>query len=95
MQVNLYIRFQKAVEEDPDFTVQDNKEDEPGLFSIRNLIIGYIGYIGTSTATSLFKQYVVEQQTAGTWEGTNIPFVDAWIEKSVTVADAVQSSFLI
>jgi hypothetical protein len=91
----LYIRFQKAVEEDPDFSVKDPEKDDAGFFSVRNLIIGYIGYIGTSTGTSMFKQYVAEQQGAGTWTGTNIPFVDAWIEKSVTVADAVQSSLFL
>lgn len=91
----MYIRFQKAKEEDPDFSVADNEKADESFFSIRNVFILYIGYIGTSTAQSLFKTYVGEQQAAGLWEGTNIPFVDAWLEKSVTVVDAVQSSFFL
>jgi hypothetical protein len=90
----LYIRFQKAKEEDPDFSVADKDSDE-SFFSIRNVFILYIGYIGTSTAQELFKKYVGEQQAAGLWEGTHIPFVDAWLEKTVLAVDAVQSTFFL
>jgi hypothetical protein len=83
------------VEEDPDFTVKDSDKADESLFSIRNVFILYIGYIGTSTAQSLFKQYVGDQQALGLWEGTNIPFIDAWLEKTVTVVDAVQSSLFL
>jgi hypothetical protein len=75
--------------------VANNEKNEEGFFSLRTVFILYIGYIGTSTAQSLFKTYVGEQQAAGLWEGSGIPFVDAWLEKAVTVVDAVQSSFFL
>jgi hypothetical protein len=81
----MYIQYQKEVEKDPDFVVP-NQDEEEGLFSLRNVLYAYIVYIGSTTGYTAFMKYVAAEQLAGTWKGTNIPFVDAWIEKTVTVA---------
>jgi len=95
--LTMYIQFQKMKEQDPDFEVPEQREGE-GLISVRNIAIAYFGYIALTRAPVVFRQWVAEQQNAGAWQGTNIPFIDDWIEKTPmilksadTASDAVQA----
>jgi hypothetical protein len=99
-QIGMYIQYQKVLEEDPDFVVPEKKED---LFSFRNIVIVYLGYIAVTTGPTVLQKYVAAEQAAGSWQGTNIPFIDEWLERSMAVggdgavqavSDAVQSSGL-
>lgn len=88
--VNLYIQFQKKLEEDPDFAVPAEKEE--GFFSFRTLVFGYLGYVILTSVPAYFRKYVAEQEAAGTWQGTNIPLVDEWIEKTRPAVEAAQQA---
>lgn len=95
--INMYIAFQKKKEEDPNFVVPEAKKDE-GLFSFRNLITIYIGYVAASEAPGFFKRWVEEKAAAGEWNGSGIAFIDEWLSKSSeklnpdVVSDAIKSA---
>jgi len=80
--IDLYIRFGKEVEKNPDFVVPDTEPKEEGLFSLRTVLLAYIGYIGFGIVRKLFRNYVADQEITGTWEGTNIGFIDEWIQNT-------------
>lgn len=98
--VNLYIKFQKEKEKDPDFVVPEKKEDDGGIFSLRNVVYGYVGYVALTSGPVAFRNWVADQEAAGKWHGSGIQFVDDWLAKKADVAaetvqavsDAVQSS---
>lgn len=85
--VNLYIQYGKEVEKDPDFVVPDNNEEE-GLFSLRNVVIGYLGYVVATSVPEIVRRYVAEQEVAGRWSPTNVGFFDDWIERTSPEATA-------
>lgn len=80
--IDLYIRFQKELEKNPDFVIPEAEQQEEGLFSIRTVLIGYIAYIGFGVVSKVFRGYVADQEIAGTWQDTNIGFIDDWIQKT-------------
>ena len=84
--IDLYIRFGKELEKNPDFVVPESAEPEEGLFSFRTVIIMYIGYIGFGIVKNVFRGYVADQEIAGTWQGTNIGFLDDWIQQTSPAA---------
>jgi hypothetical protein len=87
--VNLYIQYGKEVEKDPDFVVPNTDPDDNGLFSVRNIVIGYLTYLTTtSIAPQMIRRYVAEQEVAGEWKPTNIGFFDDWIERTSPEATA-------
>lgn len=88
--IDLYIRFGKELEKDPDFVVPDTEPKEEGLFSLRTVLLAYIGYIGFGIVSKLFRNYVADQEIAGTWEGTKIGFIDEWIQN--TSSEATQQA---
>jgi len=104
--VNMYIQFQKEKEKDPDFKVPELKDEDEGFFSFNTILYAYFGYFAFTSGTRFFRNYVAEQQAAGTWKGTNIPFIDDWITNTApaviqpsdavdvaasTVADSLQA----
>lgn len=90
--IAMYIQFQKMKEDDPDFEVPDNKPDEDGIFSFRTVVILYLAYVAYDTIPNMLRGYVADQQAAGEWKGTNIPFLDDWLTSVPSVsADAVQA----
>lgn len=106
--VNLYIQFQKEKEKDPDFVVPGAEEEEE-LFSFRNLVFAYIAYVVFfKSGPVAFRNWVAQQEAAGTWHGSGIQAIDDWLantpavpvpdaavtETVQTVSDAVQSSGL-
>ena len=84
--IDLYIRFGKELEKDPNFVVPETVEPDEGLFSFRTVIIAYIGYIGFGIVKNVFRGYVANQEIAGTWQGTNIGFIDDWIQQTSPAA---------
>ena len=92
--INVYINFGKKLEEDPDFKVPDSAEEDSGLFSFRNIIALYIGYVALTSTPQYFRRWVASQEAAGTWHGTNIPLIDEWIRNTtpVKVEAAVQAA---
>jgi hypothetical protein len=80
--VNLYIQFGKEVEKNPDFKVPEAEQQDEGFFSLRTLVLGYVTYVFASTGITVFRRYVAGQEVAGDWKGTNIPFIDQWIERT-------------
>jgi hypothetical protein len=84
--MNLYIQYGKEIEKDPDFVVPDSN-DEEGIFSFRTVVILYLAYVAFTSIPDLVRRYIAEQQIDGTWQPTNIPFVDNWIDE--TSADAI------
>jgi hypothetical protein len=85
--VNLYIQFGKEVEKNPDFVVPETQE-ENGLFSVRNIVFGYLAYVTATSIPQVIRRYVAEQEVAGTWKPTNVAFFDDWIDKSSAEATA-------
>lgn len=85
--MNMYIQYGKEVERDPNFVVPDNEEDE-GLFSVKNVVFAYGGYVAVTALPTIFRRYVAEQEIAGLWKPTNIQFLDDWIEKTSPEATA-------
>ena len=79
--MNLYIQYGKEIEKNPDFVVPDNNKEE-GLFSARNLVIGYLGYVVATSVPQVFRRYVAEQEVAGQWTPTHVQFLDEWIERT-------------
>jgi hypothetical protein len=100
--IDFYVAYEKKKAEDPEFGV----EKKEGFFSFRTLVIAYVTYVVLSTVVKpQALSYIAGQQAAGTWHGTNIPFIDDWIANTVVqvsssgatetiqaVSDAVQSS---
>jgi hypothetical protein len=84
-----YIEYQKRKAEDPDFAIPKEVADD-GPLSFRNIIGVYLLYVASTTLPQYFKNYVASQQAAGTWQGTNIPFIDDWLAN--TASSAVSSS---
>ena len=85
--VNLYIQFGKEVEKDPNFAVPDNDdEDSNNWFTPRNIVAGYLTYVGVTSGPLIIRRYIAEQEVKGEWVPTNIPFLDQWIDN--TSADA-------
>jgi len=85
--VDLYIRFGKELEKNPDFVVPETEVKE-GLFSLRTVLLCYIGYIGFGIVSKVFRNFVADQEIAGTWQGTNIGFIDDWIQNTSAEATA-------
>lgn len=87
--VNMYIQYGKEVEKDPNFVVPDNgDEDDNGWFTPRNLVAGYLTYVGVTGGPQIVRRYIAEQEVKGEWEPTNIPFIDQWIENTSAEATA-------
>jgi len=86
--INLYIRFGKEVEKNPDFAVPQQAEQEEGFSPITAALSVYIAYVFFDTASSIFRNYVADKEIQGTWEGTNIEFVDKWIQSTSAEATA-------
>ena len=90
--VGMMIEFYKRKEANPDFSVQDPEEPKEGFFSFRTVVFFYLGYVVYTTVPAVFRGWVAKQQAAGTWSGTNIPFLDDWIANTPVVArDAAQT----
>lgn len=86
--LNIYIQYGKEVERDPNFKVPDAPKDDDGLFSFRNVVILYILFIAATTLPDLFRDYVADQQIAGTWSATGLGFLDNWIDETTPAATA-------
>jgi len=86
--INLYIRFGKEVEKNPDFAVPQQAEQEEGFSPITAGLSVYIAYVVFDTASTIFRNYVADKEIQGTWEGTNIEFVDNWIQSTSAEATA-------
>jgi len=88
--LDLYIRFQKAVEEDPEFSVPEERKPGPfeQILSFQNIVLLYAGYFFFVAARDKFRRYVAEQESLGEWKGTNIQFIDDWIDKTRDAANA-------
>lgn len=86
--MNLYIQYGKEIEKDPDFVVPDNGDDDEGFFSLRTVVVFYLAYVAVTTIPEVTRRFVAEQQVAGTWKATNIPFLDEWIESTTPEATA-------
>ena len=88
--VNMYIQYEKEVEKDPTFVVPDNDKDSDSdsWFTPRNIVAGYLGYVGVTGGPQMIRRYIAEQQVAGTWEPTHISLVDDWIDRTSTDAMA-------
>jgi hypothetical protein len=85
--VNLYIQYGKEVEKDPNFVVPDNDNDDSNSwFTPRNIVAGYLTYVGVTSGPQIIRRYVAEQEVKGEWHPTNIKFIDQWIDN--TSADA-------
>jgi hypothetical protein len=85
--VNMYIQYGKEVEKDPNFSVPDNDtDDNNGWFTPRNIVAGYLTYVGVTSGPQIIRRYIAEQEVKGEWQSTNIKFIDQWIEN--TSADA-------
>jgi hypothetical protein len=84
--LRIYIEFSKRKAEDPDFALATNENQDEGLFSFRNLVIVYLGYVAVTTFPNLFRKYVESQQAQGLWHGSGIPFIDEWIQKGAQSA---------
>lgn len=86
--VNMYIQFGKEVEKDPNFFVPDNDNDADSnnWFSPKNIVAGYLAYVGVTSGPQIIRRYIAEQEVKGEWEPTNIQFIDQWID--TTSADA-------
>jgi hypothetical protein len=87
---NLYIQYGKEIEKDPDFVVPDTNEEE-GLFSFRTVVIVYLCYVAVTTIPDMVRQYIAEQEAAGTWSPTNIAFIDDWIASTSKLAGSLSS----
>ena len=85
--VNLYIQYEKEVEKNPSFVVPETQE-ENSLFSVRNIVFGYLGYVTVTSIPQVIRRLVAEQEVAGTWKPTNVAFFDDWIEKTSAEATA-------
>lgn len=86
--LNIYIQYGKEIERDPNFKVPEAKNSEDGLFSFRNLVIVYIIFIASTTLPNLLREYVADQEVAGTWTATGIGFLDKWIDDTSPAATA-------
>jgi hypothetical protein len=84
--------FDREVEKNPDFVVPDTDKDDNGLFSVRNIVVGYLTYVTTtSIAPQMIRRcsrYVAEQEVTGEWKPTNFGFFDDWIERTSPEATA-------
>jgi hypothetical protein len=81
--------FDREVEKNPDIVVPDTDKDDNGLFSVRNIVVGYLTYLTTtSIAPQMICRYVAEQENAGDWKPTNIVFFYDWIERTFPEATA-------
>lgn len=80
--LDLYIRYQKEVEKDPDFKLPDPPKDDDGLFSLRNIAIAYVSFLSITKGPDIFRGYIADQQVTGTYQPTGIPFIDAWVDKT-------------
>lgn len=87
---NLYIQYGKEIEKDPDFVVPDNNQEE-GLFSFRTVVILYLCYVAATTIPDMVRQYIAEQEAAGTWSPTNIAFIDDWIASTSKLAGSLSN----
>lgn len=85
--LDLYIRFGKEVEKDPNFKVPEPPGEQEGLFSLRNIVILYLAFVVFSNGPDLLRGYIADQEVAGTWSATGIAFIDNWVE--ATSAEAV------
>jgi hypothetical protein len=86
--LDLYIRFGKEVEKDPNFKVPDAPDDSGGLFSVRNIAIAYGSFLVASKGPDLLRGYIADQQVAGTWHPTGLSFVDGWVDETSATAVA-------
>lgn len=100
--IDFYVAYEKKKAEDPEFGV----EKKEGFFSFRTLVIVYITYVVSSTILlPQVRNYIAGQEAAGTWQPTNIPFIDNWIANTAVpvsssgvaetvqaIADTIQSS---
>lgn len=86
--VNMMIQFYKMKADDPDFEVPDTNQDE-GFFSLRTLVIVYLGYVAYSTFPVLIRRWIDSQTD---WQGTGIDFVDNWIATIPPVATSTAQS---
>ena len=85
--VNMYIQYGKELEKDPNFFVPDNDDaDSNAWFTPRNIVAGYLSYVGVTSGPEVLRRYIAEQEVKGEWEPTNIQFIDQWID--TTSADA-------
>lgn len=89
--INLLIQFGKEVEKDPDFKVPEQEEEKDGFFSFRTLVVAYLGYVAYDSFPRIFRSYVYDQQELGTWTGTNIQFIDEWIETTTPLMKAARA----
>lgn len=86
--LRIYLEFQKRKAEDPDFALPGSGSQEEGLFSFRNFVILYLGYVAYTSVPTAFRRFVETKQEAGEWNGSGFQFIDDWLEKSA--ADAVK-----
>jgi hypothetical protein len=86
--LDLYIRFGKEVEKDPNFKVPDPPGENEGLFSVRNIAIAYGSFLLVSRGPDLLRGYIADQQVAGTWQPTGLSFLDAWVDDTSAAAMA-------
>lgn len=82
--LRIYIEFQKRKAEDPGFSLGAEKEEE-GIFSFRTVVFVYLAYVAYTTIPTIFRGWVESQKAAGEWNGSGIPFIDEWLEKSAAV----------
>ena len=90
--VQMFIEFEKMREKDPTFEVPDPEKKDEGLFSFRNLVVAYIGYVAVTSGPTALQRYAAAQQAAGTWTGTGIPFVDDWLASHPLAVSSVESA---
>lgn len=81
--VNMYIRYQKEVEKDPNFTVP-NVEKENELFSLRNILLLYVAYVAATSGPEALRNFVADQELAGTWHDTGIAALDQWLHDTTS-----------
>jgi hypothetical protein len=88
--VNMYIQYGKEVEKDPNFVVpnNDNDTDSNSWFTPRNIVAGYLTYVGVTSGPQVARRYIAEQEVKGEWEPTNIQFIDQWIDRTSAEATA-------
>eukprot|EP00977_Amphora_coffeiformis_P022751 scaffold11454_cov168-Amphora_coffeaeformis.AAC.1 len=80
--LRIHIEFSKKKAEDPDFSVAQPEAQDEGLFSFRNIVIVYIGYVAYTTVPTVFRRWVEGKQAAGEWNGSGIPFIDEWLQNA-------------
>lgn len=80
--LRIYIEFSKKKAEDPDFSLAAPEQQEEGIFSFRNIVIVYLGYVAWTTFPTIFRRWVEGKQAAGEWNGSGVPFIDEWLQNA-------------